>query len=425
MLAEMAGHLQQPVASRDEKALQTLSALMAGEVEQMQTTPGYATTKQFEEAMGLVRQLRADVDATINLQRNARRVSMDSAVPADLVPRRFDRRIMRFSTDELSDQFARFCIKLRQHDHRDLTPNTGGGGGFLIPEPQMAAEIFRMVESVGVAERLGRPMPLPKGGFSMARGLTGAVAYFKAAGGTVTESSPTFGQLNMTRKTLMSLIDMDIELEEDVYVQIGNFLATEFAYAMAKKTDYAAFRANGEPSNGGIIGLLNSSYVTQVTMGTNDTFSSTVLADLTAMEAAVAEEALDNARWLMHRTEKKIIKDLTATATGPIWQPAVGAEPATIIGYEHVVASQMPATTATAVSTPFMGFGDFSRGLNIATGGALAIAFDDSVAFKNLQRCWRAHRFLDISVNGYTSTEIAANASLANPIAVLVSGASG
>jgi len=331
---------------------------------------------------------------------------------------------LRFSRPELAKDFGMFCQKLYSGDKKGLTPLAGGEGGYLLPSPEIAAEIVRMAAAVGIAARIGRPVPMGAGGFGQTRRLGGAIAYWKTAGAAGTPSSPTFGRLDMRPETLMALVDVDIELEQDSMADLGNYLAGEFAYALAYKEDQAAFIGDGSPTYGGITGILNSDRVTIVAMdAADDAFADLSYADLVNMEAAVWEGGLDRAAWLFHRTVKALVKQLEDTAGHLIWQAGGMGEPPQIMGYPHYASGLMRGTAATAASTTFMAFGDFYSGLYVGRRGQIGIDYSPAPNWTSLQNSWRAYERVAIAVNGFTAAEITAHPELANPISVLRTGA--
>ena len=346
----------------------------------------------------------------------------DSAdIQEQVQPLRSGRHRLGFSSPILARTFGEFCLKVMR---RELTPVSDDLGGYAIPEPQIAAEIAMLVESVGVAARLGRIVPMGAGGFRKARRVAGATAYWKTPGVAGTPSTPSFGALDLRPETLMALVDDDLEFDEDLMVNVGQYLASEFVYALAAEEDRCAFVGTGAPSDGGIVGILNSDRVTVVDMAsTKDDFQDVAFSDLANLEGAVVESALDNARFLFHRSIKALVKQIAGT-NGSIWQPAAGAEPSTLMGYRHAVSAKMPAVASNAVSTTFLAFGDFNAGLYVGRRGGIRIDYSDHANFANGQRVWRALERVKIGVMGFTAAEIAANASLGNPIAVLKTAAS-
>ncbi|HUX00240.1 MAG TPA: phage major capsid protein [Phycisphaerae bacterium] len=403
---------------RDEKEL---AAALKG-VDDFLASDEAKELRQFGEIKAGVDQLRVDLDAQAELVRQVDRRTIVAPMGMAFSPRP-DGRIMRFSHPDLSRGFADFCIKVRKRD-KDLTPVDDEQGGYTIPD-EYQPDIVRMIESVGIVAQLGRPIPLGAGTRHIARRLGGADFYFKAAGTAGTESTPTFGMLDMAPETLIGLIDVDMELDEDAMVNLGDYLASEFAYGAARKEDQMAFVGTGSPADGGITGILNSDRVTIVDMaGTKDAFADLAYDDLVELEANVWDGAQANARYLMHRTILALIKKLKDTANMPIWQPPAAQEPSTMNGYPYSLSGLMRGTAATAVSTTFLAFGDFAQGLYLGRRGQLRIDFSDAVGFKNYQRCWRAIERVDIAVMGFTAAEITAHPELANPISVLKTAAS-
>ena len=371
--------------------------------------------------------LRRDVDDAWEKVRELERrgLRLAAAGPAftgDVLPN--GHRRMRFSHPDLAKDFFEFCRKVRSQD-KALSPVADATGGYTIPGPELAGEIDRMVEMVGVARRIAGEVPLPAGGLKRARRLGGAVVYWKAPGAAGTKSTPEFGQYELSAETLIALVDADFEYEEDTAVATGNFLATEFAYSMAAEEDRVCFVGTGIPADGGIVGILNSDRVTVVDMAaTKTTFASLLYGNVVDLEAAVWEAGLDESLFVMHRSVKAVIKKLLDTSGQPIWQPASVGEPSNIIGYGHATSGKMRGTAATAVSTTFMAFGNFRVGLKFGARGPLRIDYSDAPGWANLQRCWRAFERIDACVNGFTAAEIAAHPELANPIAVLKTAAS-
>ena len=379
-------------------------------------------------------QLRADVDdAHDRLRKDERRsLALPLVVPTPGAPGQRPR--FRFSHPELSRGFAELAKSIRdarragreeiEFDGKALTPNSDAEGGYAIPDAQLASELEMMVESAGVAGQIAGVMPLPAGGLKVARRLSGAVAEWKTPGAEGTPSTPTFGTFSMAAETLFALIETDVEFEEDTAIQVGNYLATEFAYAIADEEDRVAFVGTGIGTDGGITGILNSTYVTIVEMDAGeDAFTDLDTMDyLVDCEAAVWDGALANAHWLVHRTVRAIVKKIKDSAGLPIWQPPAAGEPGEIIGYPHLNAGRMRAAADSAAETTFLAFGDFRRGLRIGRRGQMRIDWSRDAGFRSLQNVWRCYERLDMGVMGFTAAEIAAHSELANPIAVLKTG---
>ena len=349
-----------------------------------------------------------------------------SGQPADDVSqfRRKDRPMLRFANSECAEAMADFCRGIAGKS-RDLTPVSDELGGYLLPT-ELSRELSRMVEAVGFIDRCARRVPIGRGFFRKARGLAGATVYFKTPGAAATPSSPTFGAMDLRPQTLIGLIESTFELMDGNSIDLGNYIATEFAYAIARKEDRTALLGTGIPSDGGITGILESDRVSVVSLPTGKTaFTDVTTDDLAALEAAVADGALENARWLLHRTIKALLKGFPDGTGRSIWQPMSEGEPSTIFGYPHVGTGAMPARSATAADTKFLVLGDLYQGLYVGKCGDLRLDYSDQVAFASGVGVWRAMESIDMAVDGYAPAEIAAHPELGNPLAVLATAAGG
>jgi len=373
-----------------------------------------------------VEQLRKDLDAAAEERRKlARQSLLVRTGDGTVATYKNGHAKMRFPDPEMAREFADFARKVytaRTGGPADKALTTGGasGEGYVIPDT-FHDTIDRMVETVGFARQYAGPIPLGPGANDFARRLAGAVAYFKTEGAEATESAPSFGTYSMTARTLIALLELSVEFEEDVMLDIGNYVATEFTYAISDKEDDCAINGDGTADYGLITGILESTYVTVKTMdGGDDGFTDLNTMDyLTDLESEVWDGALADANYLMSRSILALVKKIKDSAGLPIWQPPAASAPGEILGYPYARSGKMPALSATDVSTRFVAFGDFRRGLKFGRRGTYRLDWSPHPGFKNYTNCWRAVERIAMSVVGFTAAEIAANPELGNPIAVL------
>jgi HK97 family phage major capsid protein len=385
---------------------------------------GEAAGSRRDDLAQQVLQLQADMKSLARQSAQMTVIRRMSSPVRDGQVLRDGRAMMGFQHDADAKDFADFCLRIRHGETKDLSPAGGEEGGYLVPSPQVDMEIRRMVMEVGLAARIGREQPLAAGGNLALRRLAGPTAYWKAAGAAGTPSTPTIGGLRLTPETLLALVDVDFELFQDSTVNLGNYLATEFAYALGYKEDEAAFVGDGSPTYAGITGILNSDRVTEVTIASGATVAIFHFIDLANMEAELADMAFDNAAWLMHATTRAAIKGMTRDLDNqlPLWQRPSEKEPPEIMGYRHHVSGFFPRRMAVGADTRFLAFGDFSRGLLYGVRSRLAIDYSDAAGWVKLQRCFRCYERIDIAVDGFTSDERTAHPELRNPIVVLKTG---
>jgi len=419
--------LKKPEAERDAvrfaEAEKTLQAAAAN------TDDGKAA-EVMVELKAEVEQLRKDLDAEAEDRRNKARIALVAPSPLTGLPSRdaAGRLKLRFSHPELSREmfeFARTIYADRVGGTKQLTPVSDEHGGYVIPE-SLWSELQIMMEIVGVAAGLCGEIPLPAGTLRLPRVLELAIAYFKAPGAEAEESIAKLGTDSMSAQTLIALMQTTLEFEEDAAIDVGNFIARAFVYAITKKEDDCFVNGDGTADYGEITGILNSTHVTVETMDSGDVAFTAVdsLDYFTKMEANVWEPGLDNARFLMSRSIKALAKRMKDSAGLPIWQPPAGAEPGLLMGYPIAGTGRMPALADSATSTKFLAFGDFRTGVLIGRRGGYRLDYSPMPGFKTLTSYWRAFERIDMADRGYTAAEIAANSDLVNPIAVLRTAAS-
>jgi len=421
-LAAYFSEMAKAEGDRDEKTLADAEKVITAAVE---NTEDGTAGEVVAELSARVEQLTQDLAAEAEERRKEARIRLITPSPLTGLPSRdaAGRLKLRFSHPELSREMFEFAQKIytdRIRGEKQLTPASDEHGGYVIPE-SLWSELQIMMEIVGVAADICGSVPLPAGTLRLPRVLELAIAYFKAPGAEAEESISKLGTDSLSAQTLIGLMQTTLEFEEDAAIDVGNFIARAFVYAITKKEDDCMVNGDGTADYGEMTGILNSDRVTLETMDAgDDAFTDLDSFDyLTKMEANVWEPGLDNAKFLMSRSIKALLKRAKDSAGLPIWQPTAGSEPSDLMGYPHRTTGRMPALSASDVSTKFLAFGDFRVGVLIGRRGGYRLDYSPMPGFKTLTSYWRAFERIDMQVRGYTSTEISENADLVNPITVL------
>jgi len=377
---------------------------------------------QIETALADLKQLRTELDELAKQHLAlSRRTLMeplcDGPVPTDRMVR------WQFTHPSHARELFDMCRAIKDGDSKQLTPATGPEGGYAVPTG-ISQGILTIMQTVGRMEQNAMPTPLGPGASRFLRTLTPGQIFWKAPGVAATPTTPTMGFFDMSAETLIGLILVDLELEEDSAIDIGNFVGTLLGYLHAKETDRVLCTGTGIPADGGITGIFASPHVTTVSAAaTHTTIALATYADLMSLEPAVWESGLDGAKWLINRYTKYRMKLLVDTAGHPLWQPPSMSEPGTFAGYDHVSCGAVPGTAATGISTGFAAFGNFFAGLRFGRRGPLVLDFSSIPGWTTLQKFWRCYQRCDATVVGFTAAEIAASPDLVNPIAVLATAA--
>jgi HK97 family phage major capsid protein len=147
---------------------------------------------------------------------------------------------------------------------RALGENSNSAGGALVPE-EFAARVIRLVENYGTfAASNVEKVTMTRDTMIIPKRVTGTTAYFVGEGTAVTESEPTYTNVQLIAKKLACGTRFSSEVVEDALVSIADAVATEFATSLAYKQDLCGWLGDGTSQYGGIGGV-----VTKVNDGTH------------------------------------------------------------------------------------------------------------------------------------------------------------
>ena len=141
-------------------------------------------------------------------------------------------------------------------ENRALGENSNSTGGVLVPE-EFAARVIRLVENYGTfAASNVEKVTMTRDTMIIPKRVTGTTAYFVGEGTTVSESEPSYANVQLVAKKLAVGTRMSSEVVEDALVSLADAVATEFATSLAYKTDLCGWVGDGTGSTyGGIQGL--------------------------------------------------------------------------------------------------------------------------------------------------------------------------
>ena len=141
-------------------------------------------------------------------------------------------------------------------ENRALGENSNASGGALVPE-EFAARVIRLVENYGTfAASNVEKVTMTRDTMIIPKRVTGTTAYFVGEGTAVSESEPTYANVQLIAKKLAVGTRMSSEVVEDALVSIADALATEFATSLAYKTDVVGWLGAGDSASGGIYGVV-------------------------------------------------------------------------------------------------------------------------------------------------------------------------
>lgn len=257
---------------------------------------------------------------------------------------------------------------------KELTTDSTGSpfGGFVV-DSELSAEIRHLVTQFGVARREFFTTQLSKNSYEANALATDVTVAWVDEGAAIPSTQVVLSQEELKLKKLGAIVTLTRELLEDEEIDLFSFIATRVAEGFAKAEDTAFFAGEGNAASGGFTGLLENADVVDVDMASGDTTFSDMTADsLYDLIDALPEGAHANAKFYMNRTIMGIVRKLKDTAGDYIYQRPSETGPATIWGYPVVMVEVMPAVADTAVSTPFVLFGDLRKSSILGFRGGIA-----------------------------------------------------
>ena len=141
-------------------------------------------------------------------------------------------------------------------EQRALNEGSNAAGGVLVPE-EFAARVIRLVENYGTfAASPVEKVSMTRDTMIIPKRVTGTTAYFVGEGTAVSESEPTYSNVQLVAKKLAVGTRMSTEVVEDALISLADAVATEFATSLAYKIDLCGWVGAGVSADGGIQGLV-------------------------------------------------------------------------------------------------------------------------------------------------------------------------
>ena len=249
---------------------------------------------------------------------------------------------------------------------KGMSEGVDSEGGWLVPE-ETATSVDRIVENVGLIPKLARKIPMTRDIMNLPVLGNAASVSWDGEGNAGSDGAPTFGNVKLEAKKLTGLAPLTNELLEDANQDVASLVEELFGEAIATSIDTQALTGTGSP----FTGILSHSQVQVTTMGSTKTaFTDVSLGNLRDMISQIKMSRLPGSVWVMSPSVFGAVQKIQennqsiVTFQNPIVPNTINGGllvPAGYIwGYPVYVSEVMPATSATAVSTKFVIFGNFN-----------------------------------------------------------------
>lgn len=241
-------------------------------------------------------------------------------------------------------------------ENRALNEGSNSAGGVLVPE-EFAARVIRLVENYGTFAASGvEKVTMSRDTMIIPKRVTGTTAYFVGEGTAVTESEPSYANVQLVAKKLAVGTRMSTEVVEDALISLADAVATEFATSLAYKIDLCGWTGDSTSSSGGITGVVpkindGTKAASVVTSGTGRTgFETLTVADFVNVIGKMPLYARSGAQWYISPTGfASSMARLRYAAGGNTVESVGGGVNETFLGFPvnlvHVMDSTLGADT--------------------------------------------------------------------------------
>jgi HK97 family phage major capsid protein len=214
-------------------------------------------------------------------------------------------------------------------------------GGYLVPAVT-EARILELMPTYGQARQYMTTMPIGGGVLHIPKeGTLPTWTYGISENASITSSKPTFGTYDITPSKGGALVVISNEMLRDANVNIGDYIIRKIAQAKGTGDDSQFFNGTGSPFTG-VFRATASTFGNLVRCTTGATIT---YANLLSTVYGIDQNYLNGASWFMHRTVLASVMGILDGQQRPIFQPAFGGTPATLLGYPVVVVENAPTAS--------------------------------------------------------------------------------
>lgn len=324
-------------------------------------------------------------------------------------------------------QFGRIVAAIASGDksglqHADISPGTGPGGGFLVPQT-LVDSIIRNVDAFRVVGDIRR-QPVATNSGSWSRRSQGATIFHPDLGAGPSESTLKFDRIkfDLTRYSALALIDRWM-LNQALTVALGDYVATELAYALANTLERYVMVGDGTNTTARVLGIFNRAGLTDgapvvITAATGDDTFAEVIAKTTdylsqligglpdaAEGQGDADTGIGDILFYLHRTVLWSYLGQRDSQGRPVadlaYSPgrADGKPRKFLFGYEARTSPHAPKLSETAVSKVLLAAGNLTKGwtlFELAGQGGYELRVSDHYKFIESQTAILLDALLDL-----------------------------
>jgi len=260
------------------------------------------------------------------------------------------------------------------------TGETGGGGGFLVPE-EYSTELIEYLRPLSVIRSMNPVIvPMPVGSISIPAMTGGATAEYIGEGSNIRVSQPAFGQIKLTWKKLATLVPISNDLIRFSSPQADAIVRDDLVAAMAQREDAAFIRDDG--TNDTPKGLRYWIAGDNIIPANGTVNLANVAIDLGKAILALEENNIKFLRpgWLISPRTKYYLTTLTDDNGNYVFKDEMAG--GTLLNFPFAVTSQIPSNLGDGANESEVYFVDFADAI-IGESSLVELAVSEEAAYYN------------------------------------------
>ena len=242
-------------------------------------------------------------------------------------------------------------------------------GGFTVPDP-LSDALINLIEDRGTARQKSQRIVMSADTWSVPKVAGQATIYYPNEAASITDSSVSFSQVQLTAKKLAALVKMSTEVTEDSILDMLSVVVDSIAYSIALEEDKNLF--NGVSGGVNTSGIAGDASVDDTNVAS---VSALALTDLTACSSGIGNPIIGAVNeWYMSPVVfHGAVRDLLNAAGNNSMRELEEGQRPTLLGYPVNLVSCLPSAPASGELVAVFGdlrlgayFGD-RRALNFKT----------------------------------------------------------
>lgn len=272
-------------------------------------------------------------------------------------------------------------------EKKALTEGTGSAGGYLVP-PEYSTQLIQMVYAKTVVRKAGTTViPMNSNILYIPKQNGTANAAWLGENTTISDSNPTFTQVQLTAKKLAAMAIFSNELLQDSNPQVESVVMNDLANVLAVAQDNAFLQGTG--TNNQPKGIINQTGINTITAGANgaDLTYDMIIDAIAAIQKASLGNFKPNAIIMHPSIYYKAMKQKDSMGRyliEPIQNASAATDfPGTIMGIPVLTTTTIPTdlTTGTSTTTSYVILGQFDEAIIGERGGVELLASNTAGSF--------------------------------------------